>query len=57
MAKIIVRQVKSTIGRSETQVRTLKSLGLGKLGKKRELEDCPTIRGQVAKVAHLVVVE
>jgi large subunit ribosomal protein L30 len=57
MAKITVRQVKSTIGRPESQVKTLKSLGLGKLGNKKELEDTPTVRGQIAKVQHLIVVE
>lgn len=57
MAKITVRQVKSNIGRPETQVKTLVSLGLGKLGKKAEVEDTPTVRGQIAKVKHLIVVE
>jgi len=57
MAKIIVRQVKSTIARPETQVKILKALGLGKLGKKNELTDCPVVRGMITKVKHLVVVE
>ena len=57
MAKIIVRQVKSVIARPESQVKILQALGLGKLGKRKELEDCPVVRGMIAKVRHLVVVE
>ena len=57
MAKIIVRQVKSTIARPESQVKVLKALGLGRLGKKKELEDSPIVRGMITKVKHLVVVE
>lgn len=57
MAKIKVRQVKSIIGRPESQIRILKALCLGKLGKEKELEDTPSVRGMIAKVSHLVVVE
>jgi len=58
MAKIKVRQVRSTIGRPETQCRTMKALGLGpRVGKSNEVEDTPTVRGMIAKVKHLVVVE
>lgn len=57
MAKITVKQVKSSIGRPEAQIKTLKALGLGRLGKSKELADTPVLRGQIAKVAHLVVVE
>jgi large subunit ribosomal protein L30 len=54
MAKVIVKQIKSTIARPESQRLVLKSLGLGRIGKTKELEDTPIIRGQIAKVAHLV---
>ena len=54
MAKIIVKQVKSTIGRPESQVKIVKALGLGRIGKTKEMEDCATVRGMVAKVTHLV---
>jgi len=57
MAKITVRQVKSVIARPETQIKVLKALGLGKLGKRNELTDCPVVRGMIAKVKHLVIVE
>ena len=54
MAKIIVKQVKSTIGRPESQVKIVKALGLGRIGKTKEMEDTASVRGMVAKVSHLV---
>ena len=56
MAKIIVKQVKSVIGRPEAQVKIVKALGLGRIGKTKEIEDTPSVRGMVAKVSHLVEV-
>jgi len=55
--KVTLRQIKSTIARPETQVKILKALGLGRIGKKKELTDCPEVRGMIAKVKHLIVVE
>lgn len=54
MAKIIVRQYKSIVGRPETQRKVVAALGLGRIGKTKELEDTPAVRGMVAKVSHLV---
>ena len=54
MAKIVVKQVKSTIGRPEAQIKVVKALGLGRVGKTKELEDTAAVRGMVAKVSHLV---
>ena len=54
MAKIVVKQVKSTIGRPESQVKIVKALGLGRIGKTKEVEDSASVRGMVAKVSHLV---
>ena len=54
MAKIIVKQVRSTIGRPESQVTIVKALGLGRIGKTKEVEDSASVRGMVAKVSHLV---
>ncbi|MBI1385867.1 MAG: 50S ribosomal protein L30 [Rhizobiales bacterium] len=51
---IIVEQIGSPIRCPERQRRTLVGLGLGKMHRKRELEDTPSIRGMVAKVPHLV---
>ena len=56
MAKIIVKQVKSIIGRPETQRKVVAALGLGRIGKTNEVEDTPAVRGMVAKVSHLVEV-
>ncbi len=49
-----VRQVHSAIRRPKDQGATLVGLGLGKIGRVRELEDTPSVRGMIAKVAHLV---
>jgi large subunit ribosomal protein L30 len=54
--KLKITQVKSGIGRPETQRRTLAGLGLGKLHKSVVLEDTPAIRGMVYKVSHLVTI-
>ncbi len=52
--KLKITQLKSGIGRPETQRRTLAGLGLGKLHKSVVLEDTPSIRGMIVKVSHLV---
>ena len=49
-----IMQVKSGIGRESDQKKTLIGLGLNRVGKVRELEDTPSIRGMVKKVSHLV---
>lgn len=54
MAKIIVKQVRSTIGRPEAQVKIVKALGLGRVGKTKEVTDSESVRGMIAKVSHLV---
>mgnify|MGYP001394034883 CR=1 FL=1 len=51
---ITVKQVASSIGRKFDQKQTLIGLGLNKIGRIRELEDTPSIRGMVRKVSHLV---
>jgi len=52
-----VTQVKSAIGFKEDQRRTLKALGLGKIGRSVEQVDNPCVRGMIFKVKHLVKVE
>jgi large subunit ribosomal protein L30 len=54
--KLKITQVKSGIGRPDTQRRTLAGLGLGKLHKSVVLEDTPAIRGMIVKISHLVAV-
>ena len=55
--KIVIRQVRSTAGRSERQRRVLRALGLRALGQKTEKPDNPAVRGMIQKVLHLVEVE
>ena len=54
--KIVVKQIKSVIGRPEAQRKVLNALGLGRIGKSNELDDNAAVRGMVAKVAHLISV-
>lgn len=49
-----VRQTGSPIRRSNDQRQTLIGLGLNKMGRVRELEDTPSVRGMISKVAHMV---
>jgi large subunit ribosomal protein L30 len=55
MVKVVLR--KSPIGTSPRQRKTLKSLGLKKIGAAVILRDCPPVRGMLGAVAHLVRVE
>ena len=57
MAKMIVKQVRSKIGSTERQKRTLVALGLRKINSTVEVEATPQIIGMINKVRHLVTVE
>ena len=57
MARLKVRQTRSTIGCKENQRQTLRSLGLRRIGDVVVKEDRPEIRGMLASVTHLVAVE
>jgi large subunit ribosomal protein L30 len=57
MAKIKVTWERSGINQKEDQKRTIRALGLRKLGQTVEHDDTRTIRGMVMKVRHLVVVQ
>lgn len=57
MAKIKITQVRSKIGSTLRQKKTLQALGLRKLNQTVELEATPQIKGMVTKVNHLVKVE
>ena len=54
---VVVTQTKSAIGRQADQRQTLIGLGLNKIGRTREIEDTPSVRGMINKVKHLVKVE
>jgi len=49
-----VKQTGSPIRRPADQLATLKGLGLNKVGRVRELEDTPSVRGMINKVSHMV---
>tara|TARA_B100001250_G_scaffold292355_1_gene253943 strand:+ start:407 stop:592 length:186 start_codon:yes stop_codon:yes gene_type:complete len=48
---------KSVIGSNQSQIATVKGLGLRKLHSSKTLENTPAVRGMVKKVIHLVDVE
>jgi large subunit ribosomal protein L30 len=56
-ATLRIRQVRSANGSSRKQHESLRTLGLGRIGKSTERPDDPIVRGIVAKVAHLVEVD
>lgn len=55
--KLKVTLVKSPFGRLEKQQRTVKALGLHKIGSSVEIDDTPAMRGMVFVIKHLVTVE
>ena len=52
-----ITYVKSAIGYSQQQKRTIRALGLRHLGQSVQQDDTPVVRGMVDKVRHLVQVE
>ncbi|MBM3911376.1 MAG: 50S ribosomal protein L30 [Sphingomonadales bacterium] len=57
MATYQITQVKSAIGRSERQKRTLIALGLKKNQTTVRHEGTPQVLGMLAKVQHLIKIE
>lgn len=55
--KLVITWTKSTIGYSQRQRDTIRSLGLRRLNQAVEKPDTPEFRGMVQKVRHLVRVE
>jgi large subunit ribosomal protein L30 len=54
MGKVRVTQIASALGRKPGQKETLTGLGLRKIRGTSELEDTPSVRGMLRKVAHLI---
>ena len=54
--KLVIKLVKSKIGRKPKHVAILQALGLRKTGDVVELYDTPTIRGMVTKVNYMLEV-
>ena len=57
MAKLRVTWVKSGIGYSKDQKRTLQALGFRRLNQSVVHEDSRAIRGMINKLRHLLMVE
>lgn len=49
--------IRSPIGYSYRQKRTVRALGLRRMNQTVEQKDTPVIRGMIAKISHLVTVE
>ena len=56
-AKLLITQVRSSIGCKQNQRATLLSLGLRKIRQQVERDDNSQIRGMIKTVRHLVTVE
>jgi large subunit ribosomal protein L30 len=54
---IKITQVRSTIGRTKIQGKTLRALGIRRMNHTVVHRDTPQIRGMVFKIQHLVKVE
>jgi large subunit ribosomal protein L30 len=54
---VVVKLVRSRYAADKHQALCLKGLNLRKINDVRELEDTPSVRGLISKVAHLVSVE
>ena len=54
--KIKIKKVGSLIRQPQKQIMIVKGLGLRKTNSVREIEDTPSVRGMLSKVAHLVKV-
>lgn len=57
MANLKVTQKRSAIGRPPVQRKTLRALGLRRIGHSVVRPDSPDVRGMIFKVQHLVEVE
>ena len=57
MSQLKVQQIRSSIGQKKNQRDTLRSLGLKRIGDTVVKQDRPEIRGMLAAIPHLIVVE
>jgi large subunit ribosomal protein L30 len=56
-SKLLVKLVRSSYKADKFQAANLRGLGLRKINDVAELEDTPSVRGMIYKVAHLVAVD
>jgi large subunit ribosomal protein L30 len=57
MAALRITQVRSANGSNRKQRESLRTLGLGRIGRSAERDDHPTVRGLINSVRHLVEVD
>ena len=57
MSALKITQVRSGIGQSDRHLRTLRALGLGKIGRSAEHQDTQQLQGMLRQIRHLVTVE
>jgi large subunit ribosomal protein L30 len=57
MATLRITQTRSANGSNRRQRESLRTLGLGKIGRTAERDDHPTVRGLINSVSHLVEVD
>ena len=57
MSTVTVTQIRSAIGQTQRHRGTLRSLGLGRIGRSAEHRVGPELEGKLRLVAHLVKVE
>ena len=57
MNKLKITQKKSIIGKTKRQIRTLESLGLGKIGRSNVLVESPQMMGMIKKVEFMLNIE
>jgi large subunit ribosomal protein L30 len=55
--KLRIELVRSVIGRPRQQREVVKGLGLRRINSRVVREDCPEIRGMIAKIPHLLEVK
>jgi large subunit ribosomal protein L30 len=57
MSSLKVTQLKSKNGSDKSQLDTLRSIGVRRIGQTVEVSDTPQMRGMLHKVRHLVKVD
>ena len=57
MSELKITWTRSSIGHKEDQKRTIRALGLRRMGQTVVHGDSPVVRGMIRKVKHLVSVE
>ena len=56
MSKVVIKQVRSDVGCVPTVRRTIKAIGLGRIGKSREIVANDAVQGMLRRVSLLIEV-